>query len=324
MPWREAMQQALYGPGGFFVAGAGPAAHFRTSANSSGLFGTALARLLTRLDRALGQPPRLDVVDVGAGRGELLRHLADALGRPERCRFVGVERASRPAELPPWIEWYAEPPEHVTGLLLATEWLDNVPLEVAERGDDGAWRTVLVDPATGVEELAGAPGASELDWLTRWWPEGRRAEIGLTRDQAWAAAVGCLRRGVALAVDYGHLAGARPPEGTLTGYRDGRQVPPRLDGSTDVTAHVAIDAVRAAGERVAGLPATLTDQRSALRALGVDGTRPPLSLASSDPRGYVRQLAAATLAAELTDPYGLGGHHWLLQPAGLSVELVGI
>ncbi|MGH3736132.1 MAG: SAM-dependent methyltransferase, partial [Micromonosporaceae bacterium] len=67
--------------------------------------------------------------------------------------------------------------------------------------------------------------------------------------------------------------------------------------------------------------ATLTDQRGALRALGVDGTRPPLSLAASDPGEYVRRLAAATQAAELTDPSGLGAHHWLLQPVGIPAPL---
>ncbi|MGW1487647.1 SAM-dependent methyltransferase, partial [Micromonospora parva] len=73
--WRDAMNRALYGPGGFFVAGGGPAAHFRTSVHASPVFATALLRLLTQVDAALGHPPRLDVVDVGAGRGELLRAL---------------------------------------------------------------------------------------------------------------------------------------------------------------------------------------------------------------------------------------------------------
>ncbi|RQX17396.1 hypothetical protein DDE19_11855, partial [Micromonospora ureilytica] len=73
--WRDAMSRALYGPGGFFVAGAGPADHFRTSVHASPAFTSALLRLISEVDSTLGHPPRFDVVDVGAGRGELLRAL---------------------------------------------------------------------------------------------------------------------------------------------------------------------------------------------------------------------------------------------------------
>jgi hypothetical protein len=64
----------------------------------------------------------------------------------------------------------------------------------------------------------------------------------------------------------------------------------------------------------AGPGAVLRTQREALGALGVTGARPPLALASTDPAGYVRALARAGEAAELTDPSGLGGFLWLEQP----------
>jgi hypothetical protein len=66
----------------------------------------------------------------------------------------------------------------------------------------------------------------------------------------------------------------------------------------------------------------LVTQRAALRALGVDGARPPLALAHRDPAAYLRRLADAGAAAELTDPAGLGGHYWLLQPVGLAAPAV--
>ncbi|MFI6823591.1 SAM-dependent methyltransferase [Micromonospora sp. NPDC050187] len=346
------MTTALYGPGGFFVAGTGPAAHFRTSVHASPVFGAALLRLVERVDAALGHPDRLDVVDVGAGRGELLTTLArlvnartadetgrrtdraghrtheaggerpaDGTGPPplvDRLRLTAVEVAPRPAGLSPAVGWRDRVPDGITGLLLATEWLDNVPLDVAVATDDG-WRTVLVDPA-GVESVGGPVDPADAEWLATWWPAavpGGRAEIGRTRDLAWAAAVRAVGRGLALAVDYGHLRSGRPLDGTLTGYRAGRQVPPVPDGSCDLTAHVAVDAVGVAGSAVAGAPYTLRGQREALRALGADGGRPPLALAATDPAGYVRALAAASAVAELTDPAGLGGHWWLLQPVGI-------
>jgi len=311
------MDRALYGPDGFFRrAGPGPAGHFRTSANASPLFAAAVGRLIARLDEALGKPDPFDVVDVGAGRGELLVALAAAVpgDLKGRLRRTAVEIAARPPGLHPDIAWTDEPPPGVTGLLIATEWLDNVPLDVAV-GDPP--RYLHVGGRHGV-----AVDAADEKWLRAWWPTttdaGARAEIGRTRDEAWAAAVSTVERGLAVAVDYGHLRGARPPLGTFAGYRDGRQVDPVPDGSCDVSAYVAMDAVAAAGEAVARAEPALVSQRAALRALGVDGRRPPLNLAGEDPTGYVRALATASAAAELIDPDGLGGHLWLLQPVGLD------
>lgn len=65
------MEAALYGPDGFYVrpGGPGPAGHFRTSVHASPLYAGAVARLLQRVDAELGHPQGLDLVDVGAGRG---------------------------------------------------------------------------------------------------------------------------------------------------------------------------------------------------------------------------------------------------------------
>ena len=354
--WRDAMERALYGPDGFFISGAGPAAHFRTSVHASPVFTACMLRQLELVDAALGHPVRLDVVDVGAGRGELLKALL-AQAAPELAARIGpvaVERATRPPDLPSQIDWRSDIPDDITGLLLATEWLDNVPVDVAVHTPEG-WRLLLVNPKTGEETLGPPPSPTETTWLTHWWPptptptpvikefvsaEGPdqdtnslinhvggdegwgRGEIGVGRDLAWAEAVGRVARGVALAVDYGHLRDSRPLDGTLTGYRGGRQVPPVPDGSCDVTAHVAMDSVASAGERVARCAYSLVSQREALQALGADGGRPPLSLAGRDPAGYLRALAAASAAAELTDPAGLGGHLWLRQPVGVALDAV--
>jgi SAM-dependent MidA family methyltransferase len=318
MRWSAAMSRALYGPHGFFVSGAGPAGHFRTSANSSPIMAAAVLRLLARVDDLLGRPGRLDFVDVGAGRGELLTGvLAGApSGLRDRLHPIAVELAPRPSFLADEIDWRDALPDRIAGLLIATEWLDNVPLDVVE-GD----RYVEVDPATGHERPGGPVDAADAAWLERWWPpmlDGQRREVGRGRDTAWAGAVGAVERGLAVAVDYGHLLDRRPVDGTLTGYREGRQVPPVPDGSRDVTAHVALDAVALAGSAVAGRPYQLITQRRALRALGADGGRPPISLAGVDPVGYVRALAAASAAAELTATGGLGDHWWLLQPVGID------
>ncbi|MGW1539015.1 SAM-dependent methyltransferase [Streptomyces sp. NPDC002309] len=313
------MEAALYGPGGFYRRPEGPAGHFRTSVHASPLFAQAVARLLSRLDDALGHPDYLDFVDMAAGRGELVTGVLAALpaALAARTRAYAVEIADRPAGLDHRIEWRTECPEGVTGLLFANEWLDNVPLDVAEADSAGVWRLVLVR-RDGTERLGEPVAGAAAEWLARWWPgpaeEGRRAEIGLPRDTAWASVVARVERGLAVAVDYGHTADARPPFGTLTGFRDGRGTAPVPDGSCDITAHVALDACGLPGGRA------LT-QRDALRALGVAGARPPLTLATTDPAAYLRALAGAGEAAELTAPGGLGGFGWLVQPVGVRDPL---
>jgi SAM-dependent MidA family methyltransferase len=312
--------------------------------HASPLFAAAVARLLCRVDEALGRPAELAFVDMAAGRGELVTGVLAALPAEvaSRARGYAVERADRPAVLDHRIEWLTRPPKGVTGLLFANEWLDNVPVEVAEVDATGVPRLVLVRDDDGAERLGEPVAGAEAQWLRRWWPlaceevpfpgahseeapsgdvpseempeempfEGARAEIGLPRDTAWAGAVASLDRGLAVAVDYAHFAAARPHFGTLTGFREGRETAPVPDGSCDITAHVALDACVLPGGRV-------VTQRAALRALGVSGARPALSLAATDPTAYVRALAGAGEAAELTATGGLGDFGWLLQPVGI-------
>ena len=291
-PWRDAWNDALYGPGGFFLHSR-PIDHFRTSVTSSDVFAESIARLA----REVG----LDaVVDMGAGGGELLARLHRI--DPE-LRLTGVDLASRP-DLPSDIAWTDELPPEVGGLLVAHEWLDNIPCDVVELDDAGVTRLVEVEPGTGAERL-GEP--VESAWLDQWWPlteSGTRAEIGEPRDDAWADVVGRVN-GIALAVDYGHIAPERPPFGSLTSFAHGRELAAVPDGSRDITAHVAVDSV------AAKTGASLQRQRDALAALGVDGTRPPLDLATSDPQAYVAALARASESAELRARGGWGDFWWL-------------
>jgi SAM-dependent MidA family methyltransferase len=147
---------------------------------------------------------------------------------------------------------------------------------------------------------------------------GTRVEIGLPRDTVWAELVRRVARtprgGLLLAVDYSHPAHCRPRSGTLAAYRGGRAVPAVPDGSCDLTAHVALDAVATAGERAGATSSLLTHQRSALRALGV--RRGPGDLAAAGATGTAALLAWLDVRSqmdELLDESGLGGFSWLLQ-----------
>jgi SAM-dependent MidA family methyltransferase len=302
--WKQAWDAALYGADGFFRREA-PAAHFRTSVHASPLF----ARALAQMTREAG----LDtVVDIGAGRGELLtamRALDPGLD------LLGVEVAARPAALDPAIAWTTALPESVVGLVVANEWLDDIPCHVVEVDADGVVRVVHVDPATGAESRGSALSSPSVpaslgSWLERWWPldgrpPGTRAEVGSTRDAAWADVVGRVEHGIAVAVDYGHTVADRPALGSLRSYRDGHEVDVLPDGSRDVTASLAVDSV---AERVG---AVVRRQRDVLQDLGVSGARPDLGLATTDPPRYVGGLSEASEAAELTAVGGLGDFWWV-------------
>ncbi|MCT9929758.1 SAM-dependent methyltransferase [Planotetraspora sp. A-T 1434] len=314
--WRAAIREALYGESGFYLRER-PDRHFRTSVHASAAFASAVLRLLELTDEALGRPPVVDLVDVGSGDGLLVaRVLASA--PPDlagRLRMTAVDLSPRPEGLDERIAWEPALPDQVNGLVIANEWLDNIPVDVAEQTPSGP-RLVLVDPRTGDERLGPAPDAGDLGWLERWWPlrsDGCRAEIGRPRDEAWASVIVRLSRGTAVAVDYAHRRDSRPPLGSLVGYRNGLSVPAVPDGSCDITAHVALDACAAAGERAGATATTLTTQRDALRELGIRGARPPLDLAHADPATYLRALSRASEEAELIDPSGLGGFGWLSQ-----------
>ena len=331
--WGAAMERALYGPDGFYTSGAGaPGADFRTSSTASPHFARALLRLAAHVDAALDFPDPFTVVEVAAARGALLAalraHVADEAPQlADRLRLVGVDRAPAPGA--DGVTWHADLTDvHLfTGLLVANEWLDNVPCDVAEQTGSCAVY-VEVDEA-GNERRGDRVEPHDQQWLDTWWPlvdEGERAEIGARRDASWCQAVSKLDRGLAVCVDYAHDLAQREAglfaAGTLAAYRQGRQVLPVPDATCDITAHVALDAVAAAGE-VAGATSTyVTDQRSALRALGVTGARPAIELATTDPHAYLRALGGAGEEAELIARGGLGDFGWLVQGVGVDVPAV--
>ena len=310
--WFDAWLESAYGADGFWRRH-WPEEHFRTAATTSPLLAEALAAVADRLSVPA-------VVDVGAGRGELLGTLA---GLRPQLRLAGIDLRPRPESLPSQVLWaedlwdvrYAgwttgQAEAQLAGddpvLVVAIEWLDDLPCPVVHREADG-WHEIVVDE-DGTERPGPRLDDSELDWADRWWPTGRRAEIGLTRDRAWAALAAVVRRrgGGLLLIDYGHERDSRPAEGSLTAYRDGRTVPPMPSTEINLTAAVSLDAVRAAGE-AAGLRTVLDARQDEALSRLLAGERP-----DADP---LADLARRSERAVLGSAYGLGNHRWLIQLA---------
>ncbi|MGA0208312.1 MAG: SAM-dependent methyltransferase [Candidatus Nanopelagicales bacterium] len=248
--------------------------HFSTSIHVNATVARQLARLIQV--RHPSDHQEVHVIDIGSGSGRLLEQLRHFL--PKRIRLLGVDRRPRPARLPPDIDWRQVEIDdgtvditgddgHLDGLLIAHEFLDDIPCDVVELDDELCERLVLVDTATGAEELGPAlddpaaaalldryPPAESMEWLRHWWPITRpaaRREIGIARDRTWSRLRRILRAGTAVAVDYAHTRPERTAglwdAGTLKGFRDGRPRRPVPDGSVNITAHVALDSCAHAG-----------------------------------------------------------------------------
>jgi SAM-dependent MidA family methyltransferase len=309
--WERAWHEALYGPSGFYRSDAGPAGHFSTATHGS--TGAVLAQALVTMVRERGLT---GVVDVGAGRGELLTHLYAV---EPGLRLTGVDVVSRPDDLPHGISWLDSPggallPDALSGLcdvlVVAHEWLDVVPCPVVRVDERGVPRRLQVDPRTGREQDGDPLDGPALAWAVEHWPTTEphdRLEVGLSRDRAWSGLLERIDSGVALAVDYGHTRGGRPAGGTLTAYARGRETAPVPDGSCDLTAHVAMDSLD---------HDELLDQRTALQRLGVRASTPDHSSARTDPVGYLRGLEQASAAGALLDPRGFGGFLWAVKDVG--------
>jgi SAM-dependent MidA family methyltransferase len=319
-PWFDAWVEYAYGAEGFWRHSRADE-HFRTAASGTGL----LAELVSGL--VATRPEITRVVDIGAGDGRLLAQLADgcADGRLRDVTLSGVDLQPRLAGLSDRIHWaqdlwdvrYASwtsgEADAVLGpdgpvLIICAEWLDDLPCPVVAWQADG-WRQVVIDES-GTERVGPRLEGAQLDWADRWWPHGGRAEIGFNRDRAWASLIEVIIRsgGCALMIDYGHLAIARPVHGSLAAYREGRAVDPVPGPNLNLTAHVAVDAVRAAGEQQGAATVHCCLQSEVI----------PLLRSRSHPSDdqepdQLSDLARRSQWAALTSEHVWGSHWWLLQ-----------
>jgi SAM-dependent MidA family methyltransferase len=310
--WSTAWRAAHLGREGFYRHHT-PERHFATEAQG-GPIAEAVAVFIDRVVRQLAPTQSgtvVDIIDVGAGSGELSQSLVDLLGQDPRYRFTAIDVRPRPESVSRAVHWIVGEapgvlaqthPEGITGVILAHEWLDDVPVDVVTRDEAGVLRHVLVEPKTGRETL-GEPVLPDSDaqrWLDQWWgPVVDRAELGMHRDAAWRDLCASLQAGAAVAIDYGHLRAERErfAAGSVIGYRDGATHWPIPDGSMNITAHVTWESVAAATVP----PGVVLGQSEMLAELLPP--IPPLDrvVADIDPRRYADHLQRHTQRARLMD-----------------------
>jgi SAM-dependent MidA family methyltransferase len=251
----------------------GAAGDFITAPEVTQFFGEMIAVFLINAWHLHGRPGNVRIVEMGPGRGTLIKDalrviamvapdLAQAghvhlVETSERLRAVQAETLSRYDGPIAWHDTFEEVPEGFV-LLVANELFDALPIRQFIRTEDGDRERLVGLDAQGALTftMADEPVSPGLD-VEGVHPVGTIIEIAPAREALAAELAHRLARdgGVALIIDYGHLAGVGD---TLQAMRAHRFDPPLAHpGEADLTSHVDFaalaEAARGAGAHVAGL-----------------------------------------------------------------------
>ena len=222
----EYMHHCLYAPGlGYYTAGSakfGGAGDFVTAPEISSLFGTILARQCAEVLEQLESP---SILEIGAGSGKLavdiLKALAESGTLPEkgykildvsadlRNRQESFLRREVP-ELLNNIEWLDALPEEFSGVVIANEVLDALPVERFVRREQGIAQVCVATDGDGfglVEREAPGMLAAAVEkieaFIGQALPNGYASEVCVAAPQWTADVCGSLRDGAAFLFDYG-------------------------------------------------------------------------------------------------------------------------
>ena len=271
LPFDRFMAMALYAPGlGYYAHGSRKfgqlpqsGSDFVTAPELSPLFGQTLAR---QLAQALSASATDELWEFGAGSGALAEQLLDSLaarGVPVR-RYTIVDlsgslrerQQARLARFGDMVQWVAELPEAMQGVVVGNEVLDAMPVQLLHF-DGREWHergVVLHDDrfAWGDRPTALRPP------LQGPFVPGTVTEIHAQAEAFIATLADRLRRGAAFFIDYGFPeAEYYHPQrhgGTVMCHRAHQaDADPLADvGDKDITAHVNFTGIALAGQN-AGL-----------------------------------------------------------------------
>ena len=311
LSFADFMEAALYDPEFGYYMTPGPRigreGDYYTSLDVHPIFAELIGRQVAQAAEILFSDNDFTIVEMGAGKGLLARHLLDSYRRANpallsRIRYVLVERS--PAMIRAQqqhlrslldkgvsISWTQDlsafPAGSVNGVLLSNELVDAFPVHRVVMRPLGlreiyvGWEPVGTGGSGGrFIEIEAPPLSSALeDYFERIGVAlevGQQAEVNL-RALDWMRQAGtALRRGLVLTIDYGHTAAdlyaPTRKAGTLLCYHRHRvsDSPYVRVGQQDLTAHVDFTSLALAG-RDTGLEVTgFTNQLHFLMGLGIE------------------------------------------------------
>ena len=338
MAFSRFMELALYAPRlGYYSGGAsklGASGDFTTAPEISPLFGAALARVAAAII-AQSAP---EIIEFGAGTGKLARDVLTALGRMGVAvnsytiiELSGELRARQQEALKdlPQVRWLDGMPEHFSGVVLANEVLDAMPVELVIR-QDGQWMRQMVTVRDGAFAFVAAPLPPELAAQVarqipdaEHLPDGYLTEIHPVAEGFMASLAAMMKagRGAAILFDYGFPAHEYYLDQRMGGtlmchYRHHAHPDPfYLPGLQDITAHVDFTAMALASQE-AGLPVlAYMNQASFLLGAGIGEL-----LMESDPEQALDFLPQSRAVQKLVSPAEMGELFKVLV-VGQDVEL---
>lgn len=324
MAFSRFMELALYAPRlGYYSGGAsklGASGDFTTAPEISPLFGAAVARAAAAII-AQSAP---EIIEFGAGTGKLARDVITALGGMgvqlrsyTIIELSGELRARQQEALKdlPQVRWLDGMPDAFSGVVLANEVLDAMPVELVIR-KDGRWQRQMVTVDNGEFAFVQGPLPHELALhLARqipeaeYLPEGYVTEIHPVAEGFMASLAAMMKggRGAAFLFDYGFPAREYYLDQRMGGtlmchYRHHSHPDPfYLPGLQDITAHVDFTAMALASQE-AGLPVlAYMNQASFLLGCGIGEL-----LMESDPADALRFLPQSKAVQKLVSPAEMG------------------
>jgi SAM-dependent MidA family methyltransferase len=324
IPFSRFMELALYAPRlGYYSGGAaklGQAGDFTTAPEITPLFGASLAGVAAAII-AQSAP---NIIEFGAGTGKLARDVLTALTKQgvqvESYTIIDLSGELRARQQDmlrdfPQVRWVDALPASFSGVVLANEVLDAMPVELVLKTAHG-WRRQMVTVADGAFAWVPAEASPALlEHILRQVPEADSLPEGYLTEVhpvacGFMASLATLfegGKGAALLVDYGFPAHEfyhpQRDTGTLMcHYRHHAHPEPFfLPGLQDITAHVDFTAMALAAQD-AGLEVLgYMNQASFLLAAGIGDL-----LLQTDPEDALRYLPQARAVQKLVAPSEMG------------------
>ncbi len=257
------MQYALYEPGlGYYMAGAqkfGEQGDFITAPELSPLFGQSIAHAC----RSLFTEVPANILELGAGSGKLAQSVIASMSDVRQLRYWILEpsaelqhrqqqylQSSLSAQQFASVSWLSTLPTGFSGVVLANEVMDALPVERVQFGNT-AQQQCVKHTSFGFETYtrdAPAHLRSEIERLQRDLdeplPQGYQSEIALLLGPWIAALATTLDKGAALLIDYGYprreYYATERTQGTLSCYYQHHMHEDVYwwPGLQDITAHV--------------------------------------------------------------------------------------
>jgi len=327
------MNLVLYAPGlGYYSAGAakfGEPGDFITAPEISPLFGRCLARQCRDILEHLQDG---DILELGAGSGklavDLLRELGALASLPRRYLILETSADLRERQqsllreqLPDFydnIVWLdALPSEPITGIVIANEVLDALPVHCIDVTPDDTAELMVANAATGFEwqtqPLAGQVKTvfdEVLGELPEPLPNYYRTEVNVGLADWLSAVAGTLASGVMLFIDYGYPRSEyyhpQRDSGTLIchyrhrAHQDPFLYPGLQDISTSVDFTRLAEAALIAGLSVAGF----TTQSHFLIGCGIDSMVNEMTAMDERQRmSLSREMKQLTLPSEMGERF---------------------